>query len=571
MKFDLKLIAQKFLIPIVLAVFTSLLSFNAIKNYSYTTDEPSHLARGVMLVKTGDFRINQHHPFLFNFLEAIPVAFNTEFISEDLESENWEQAKKDDIAYNLVRLNGEKATYSLEFLVSARLVAAILSGIMLVATYLLVYINFGFISAVISSVLLAFSPTLIAHSSLVTTDVPAMYTIFIASIALYMDLKKTKNNPNHFPLFFTLTAFIAIISKYTATLILPFWLVIYVWARAKYMGDSLFRVIGKALLVTITLLGLLTAVYGFKVSTIYESDYNNPGRIKATYDHLNMIDRVVPLDIMPMLNWIYTEAQFPFPDYIKGFYDNVIKHNIHGHRTYLLGDASNGGNPLYFPVAFLIKETVPFLLLTIFSTLFIIYLIKNNKGYISQKHPEMIPLIAIPTVLVVMSLTSSINLGVRHLLPVYPFLTLGTALVITYLINRYPQFKKIAIWTTATLLLLHAFLTTSHYPIYLGYFNQIAGAQRYNYLYLHDSNFDWRQENHIFDEAVQKYQGTNIVPYRKESLSTNIKTLEKWELCLRYRYFSNEIKPVGEFGHNFFLFEIENKEALCDFSSSLKQ
>src|SRR5690606_34572008 len=111
----------------------------------FTTDEPSHLARGVMLLRTRDYRINQHHPLLFNVIDSIPVAFNRDFISEDLDSENWKQAKKDEIASNLIKLNGGDENFFKEYLNDARFVAISAASLGMFIFYMLVFEFFGFL------------------------------------------------------------------------------------------------------------------------------------------------------------------------------------------------------------------------------------------------------------------------------------------------------------------------------------------------------------------------------------------------------------------------------------------
>lgn len=559
-----KTVLKRLLIPLTISLAFFLLSFGSVKDLSYTTDEVSHTARGVMLLRTGDYRINQHHPILFNILHSIPISSDKRFVIEDLDSENWAQAKKDDIAFRLVELNGGRETYSLEFLVNGRFMAATLSAILLFIVYQLLYINFGFKRTVVSTLLLAFSPTLIAHSGLVTTDAPAMFTIFLATLALYHDLRLTQNNSKHIPWLSIILILVALITKYTATLLLPFWLLTYIFVRYKSFGHSIKAVTISTVGIVISILFLLTAAYGFNFATIYEVDYNNPGKIEATMDHLRTIERIVPFIKLEFLESIYKDVELPFPQYFKGFYDNVVKHNFHGHRTYLLGQPSNGGNPLYFPIAFLAKETVPFIIISVFTAMYMGVLAYRNREYIIRKRPALLPLITIPVVLTLLSLSSSINIGIRHLLPVYPFLTLASAFVIVSLYEKFnhPNWYK---YIVGILIASHIFLSVAHYPIYIAYFNQVVGQEKYNYLYLQDSNFDWRQENHILEREERELQNTNFIVYPKEMLSTNIKKLEQWQVCLRYKFFANEIEPVQELGHSFFIFEIDNKDRLCDF------
>src|SRR5690606_33775257 len=125
---------------------------------------------------------------------------------------------------------------------------------------------------------------------------------------------------------------------------------------------------------------------------------------------------------------LYYNLKLPFPQYIKGFYDNVFKHNFYGHETFLLGEFSNKGWWYYFPVLFLAKENILFIALTIFLLIrglpSLWRLFRRRKYDFSPS----IVLVVVPVFLAILTLQSSINLGIRHLLPLYPFIAVLIAI-----------------------------------------------------------------------------------------------------------------------------------------------
>lgn len=561
----LKSLVKLLIVPLLISVLFFFLTFSSVKDLSYTTDERSHLVRGVMLIRTGDYRLNQHHPILFNLLHSIPVAFDVDFKTVSLDDTLWTQAKKDDIGMELVWLNGGYEKYSLDFLINARMSAGVLSAVLVFVIFSLIRKYFGFTKAIITTVIFAFSPTVLAHSSLVTTDTAAMFTIFITSLALYNDLRLSKSNSKHFPFFFTICAFFAVISKYTSLLLLPFWLITYFVVVYKGFGYSLKRSILTPILSVVIILFLISAAYGFKFATLYDVEYNNPEKISSTKDHLETLDRILPFDNSKALNTVYSSIKFPFPDYIKGFYDNVVKHNFHGHKTYLLGKSSNGGNPLYFPVAFITKETIPFIFITVFSTVYLArFLIVNRETFFRQRL-ELAPLYITPIIIAILSLSSSINIGIRHLIPIFPFIALGASYTIVSLLTVFKESNKQITSIAFFLIALHLVLSISHFPIYISYFNQIVGAEKYNYLYLQDSNFDWEQETYIAENERARLVGTDQIVWGKELLSGNINIFTKEQKCIRYRFFRNELQPVRELGQNYYIFKHPGEKEVCNF------
>ncbi|MEE9613779.1 MAG: hypothetical protein V3W31_02355, partial [Thermodesulfobacteriota bacterium] len=102
----------------------------------------------------------------------------------------------------------------------------------------------------------------------------------------------------------------------------------------------------------------------------------------------------------------------------------------------------------------------------------------------------------------VLTLRSSLNIGLRHILPAYPFLIVLASSVITLRFGR-PVIAKAAF---ATFSVWYAVSTLSIFPSYLAYFNEFVGPDR-GYRYLVDSNLDWGQDL----KRLKKYMDKNGV------------------------------------------------------------
>jgi hypothetical protein len=105
------------------------------------------------------------------------------------------------------------------------------------------------------------------------------------------------------------------------------------------------------------------------------------------------------------------------------------------------------------------------------------------------------------------SLTGTLNIGVRHLLPVFPFTILLVSGAITaWMKEPLLKFKKIIL---VALMLWQVVSVAAVYPHFLSYFNELAGGPNKGYEYVVDSNFDWGQDlkrltNWVNEKGIDK-------------------------------------------------------------------
>jgi hypothetical protein len=172
-----------------------------------------------------------------------------------------------------------------------------------------------------------------------------------------------------------------------------------------------------------------------------------------------------------------------FPTYyLFGIY-NVALHNYSGHATFLLGRYSDVGWWYYFPVAFALKTTVAFLGVAIASLLWALWrLLVRHDG-------QLLFLLAPIAAYAAICLTSRINIGIRHFLPVYPFLFVLGALLLDRLLHVL-KWRYLAGILVAVLFTAMGLEAARAYPDYVTYFNQLRGDQP-RWCLLSDSNVEW--------------------------------------------------------------------------------
>ena len=173
------------------------------------------------------------------------------------------------------------------------------------------------------------------------------------------------------------------------------------------------------------------------------------------------------------------------PEFINGLIE-VIWHSKRGHPAYLLGKTSANGWWYFFPVAFLVKTPIPYLIFTLIGSIVIL-----RKAWYQQRWLILTPIVFSIAIMAIV-IPSSINIGLRHILPIYAMLSIiaGHGLI--------SIFSSIY-WNTLGLrivsigaVLWYGLTTTTVHPAYLSYFNAFAGTNP-EYI-LVDSDLDWGQD-----------------------------------------------------------------------------
>ena len=123
-----------------------------------------------------------------------------------------------------------------------------------------------------------------------------------------------------------------------------------------------------------------------------------------------------------------------------------------------------------------------------------------------------------------MCIRDSLNIGVRHLLPVLPFTFLLVSEVIILWLK--PPLFRVKFLILLILVLWQVTTVLKIYPHFLAYFNEIGGGPNKGYIYTVDSNLDWGQdlkrlkewvdENRIDKIYVDYFGGGDAEYYLKE-------------------------------------------------------
>jgi dolichyl-phosphate-mannose--protein O-mannosyl transferase len=208
-------------VVVLFGLFAFQLWFHAVRT-SATFDEPAHTVAGYRYWQCGDFGINPEHPPLLKLLSTVSLNFRASLIEPKAECGARLTPKLEMFNLGGVFLSDNGVD---SVLIPARLLAALMSLVLAALMFLATREMFGRWEAIVALAILAFEPILIAHGSLVTTDMALMATAFGAVYALYRYLK----NPTWARFLIIGLAFgLMLAAKHSAVIFVPVLLAVFI-------------------------------------------------------------------------------------------------------------------------------------------------------------------------------------------------------------------------------------------------------------------------------------------------------------------------------------------------------
>ena len=192
---------------------------------------------------------------------------------------------------------------------------------------------------------------------------------------------------------------------------------------------------------------------------------------------------------------IVMRVPLPAPSFFAGL-EYVRWHATGPHPAFLLGRYNDRGWWYYFPVVFFFKTPLPFIAVAFAGVVML------------AKRRDSIALA--PLLMFVPSMLITLNIGVRHILPIYPLLCIvAGAYVAQALSLRAPAESRRHVVIVAILLAWFVAGTSLAHPDYLAWFNECAG--RHPERIAVDSNLDWGQDLLRVRQAMKK-RGIDHLP-----------------------------------------------------------
>ncbi|HUD21034.1 MAG TPA: glycosyltransferase family 39 protein [Candidatus Saccharimonadales bacterium] len=464
---------------------------------SQTTDEAVHISAGYSYLTTNDYRFNPEHPPLVKKLAALPLLFIT--INKPADGDSlWNKAGN--FFYDSWRENrsyGEELMYQSGndaslILFLSRIGPIILTVVLGLAIYGLSVYFWGYWGGLLSLGLYVFDPLINGHGHLVTTDIGASLGLLITLASSWFFLK---NSHWSRAVWFGLALGVAMLMKFTLIIALPTLFILYVWHlyqnRSRF-GAVFLGTIGKLVVAAIIAWLVIWAGYGFntslapKVSSFSQS-------IACSYGCTNPYST----GISSLADKGYNILRLVLvpKDFYKGL-ALVLTHTSNGNGSFLLGHTSQTGWWYYFPILFFTKTPIPTLLL------FALAITWLARGKIDRSKGGFLAVGA--AVWMIFAMDSKADLGLRHILPIYPLLFI---LAGGLLANETTKAVRNVAWILAALLLVE-FVRIQ--PFDMGYYNQFVGGSYHGYKIATDSNLDWGQDVFRIRDFIESHNLTNV-------------------------------------------------------------
>jgi hypothetical protein len=468
------------------------IAVSSVRDKSTTFDEISHLTAGYSYWLTGDFRLHPENGMFPQRWGALPLLLGS-YQFPSLDQLAWWESDEYAVGYHFFYDEGNDLD---AMLLSGRAMMALLS----VALGSLVYgwsrQLFGPAGGISSLALYAFSPTMLAHGPLITSDLAAAL-FFTASVgALWMTLHRVSPATM---LCGTLAMAGLFLSKMSAVLIVPMGLLLLAIRlvsrapltvvlrhsreiRSRRRQLVVFAVTG--LIQVVTVVTLLWASCSFRYSAFREAE---PDRDRLGWEDVTPIPSAV--------DFARDHHVLPEP-YLYGFAD--VLHQAKTRRAFLNGQHSWRGWRSFFPYCLAVKTPLALFAILLAAAGGAVARWRaarsgphdSPRAAVGKGLYDTAPLWVLLAVYWAFAINSHLNIGHRHLLPTYPALFILAGGAAYWLTTRHRVVSVLVLGAAA------AFVAESviRWPHYLAYFNQLVGGPRHGYRHLVDSSLDWGQD-----------------------------------------------------------------------------
>ena len=334
----------------------------------------------------------------------------------------------------------------------------------------------GWWGGAVGAWLFAFDPNFIAHGSLITTDV-GVSALMAAAIYFLWRCSRNANLVNI--LTFSVLFGLATIAKFSALLLVPMVIILFLHRRSKQMAIAIVCAAVATFLI-------IWAAYGFRYRATNDrarpmvmvvNDWYAAQSLIAEYPNgppESAIQKARPTVHVGVLGRMILAANdlHVLPEaYLYGL--ALTERNSYARWSFLNGAGSHTGFPSYFFWTFLYKTPEASIAIIVVALL-----------TIRRRRTDAMPFLVWPIIVyMAVSMVSSLNIGHRHILPIYPYL---------YVLAGSLNPKRV--WVKIVAALLIAIPSVAMWGSHLSYMNLIAGGPSRGYEKLIDSNYDWGQD-----------------------------------------------------------------------------
>lgn len=510
----------------IVALFAGL-SMSSMVQQDVTFDEPSFYSYGYQMLRehSGYRKENFHNSKMpVNALQALP-----QFLCERL---NFSP---------MFRVGGKDIPYDIYRWWLSRLVTIGFGVLLLVVVGKWAHDLYGPKGALLSLWLASFCPTILAHSRYITTDVPTAAMMTLAMYGFWCFCRKPSGKT------FAASALalgFAQCTKFTAGLLIPLYGLSGLYgmvANAKAAGERLGCWLRK------NALRLVGIAAGFGVITLLIINtcflWEFPMKTFKDYGMATEVTKNLPEAV----------KNIPIPT-AYGYFQGLLmtmwseKHlDSNPGRPYLMGEAQYRRWWQYYPIALFLKTPL--------ALWFLLLMAMWRRRFTGGE----VAFVALPALALFAYFTffQKLQLGVRFLLPVLPFVYIFAGRLANSQFEPLPKIQRAAV---VLLCAWFAGSSLSYYPHYLSYFNESISARVNAYKYLADSNLDWGQNVSAMKRYMLEHEGEKITFMPRQPVTGRVIVSANHLVGMydpeQYRWLREKYQPVDHIAYSWLIFDI---------------
>lgn len=488
----------------------ALIALYSIQNKAATADEGIHLTGGLSYWKFNDYRMQPENGNLPQRWAAIPLLFQPLNMFTGQHS-FWQSGNVWEMERVFLYKIGNQPVWMLFTARAMMVLAATLIGFLL---FCYARSLWGYGCGLVCLFLYCFSPDVLAHGRLLTSDIIGAGAFILAAWSLHTLLKRIDLARIGFAgLSFGLLA----VAKYSAVLMVPITAVciiahlllnrstILYFRQSRYLLSGrlkrLISILSAFFVVGLIAWTVLWSFYGFRYSAFNDSN-SQSGFLKSW-------EGVKPESSLISNSVDFARAYRLLPEaYLYGF-SHVIKYSENRH-AFLAGGYSSTGWWYFFPFTFLVKSPMALFALLILAIILCGIQLRDSKRSGLLGSLDELPEWLVPTVLILVyggaAVSTTLNIGHRHILPIYLALFILIGGVWRWIGCRGVPSRALL----SVFLFAYAYESLRVYPNFLAFFNRLSGGPEAGHLLLVDSSLDWGQDLYALDDWLREHNsGTN--------------------------------------------------------------
>lgn len=481
---------------IAVAVLLSLhgwLALSATREKSATFDEPLHMVGGYAYSAEGDFRLHPENGVLPQRWAGTALGRLAPTLPREGYDEAWRTsdiaALSDAFLYGVG--NDHRA-----LLATARRAAVLWSLALGIVVFAWAWTLWGAAGAFLALALHAISPTMLAHGALVTSDVSGALFVLLACWAWTRHLDRLTLGS----LFLSaVAAGLAAVAKFSAAVLPPLFVLLAVWklivmpawtlhvGRPRELRGVAARgawIAVAALVHALVAALIIWAAFDFRFSPV-------GGDMPAMAQYYRLWSDALPTQGFLRSTLVAIREWEVLPEaYIYGF--SFVMRFAESRPAFLNGEFGSSGWWWFFPYAFAVKSTIAELIALLAALGLAVAGFRARtlgwRAWLATDANRVLPLIALATTYLAISLASSLNIGQRHLLLLYPILFIASGALVLPGAARWRRFLAVGVIGLGA---LESFAVRPHY---LAFFNATVGGPSQGWRHLVDSSLDWGQD-----------------------------------------------------------------------------